>query len=195
MLVKMVCPQCGASLEADDTREFLFCNYCGTQIMNAAQRYEVTQNVNVGGTVVHRYDNAGKPNLIVNFTSTHPAVGLKMRFVYNKQLSYLLNGQTMSFHMPYGQQSIVLKIGKINYNRTVYFPEDNAPVTIYASWNKRAHITIDQPPYQPPAPPMPQPIAAPAPAANRIFCPKCGKPMDPSLVFCSVCGEKNPLKP
>lgn len=32
-MVPLVCPQCGANVELDNSREFGFCSYCGTKIM------------------------------------------------------------------------------------------------------------------------------------------------------------------
>ena len=31
--IPMVCPQCGAQVQLDDSREFGFCSYCGTKIV------------------------------------------------------------------------------------------------------------------------------------------------------------------
>ena len=44
MLVKMICPQCGASLEMDNSREIMFCKYCGTKIANVAERVNVVHS-------------------------------------------------------------------------------------------------------------------------------------------------------
>ena len=32
-MIALKCPQCGADIQLDDTREFGFCNYCGTKVM------------------------------------------------------------------------------------------------------------------------------------------------------------------
>ena len=56
-----------------------------------------------------------------------------------------VNGQTLSYHLNQGPHTIVLKIGKKNYNRDIVIPPDNQPVRIYASFNGRAQISIDQP--------------------------------------------------
>ncbi|MBQ8572352.1 MAG: zinc ribbon domain-containing protein [Ruminococcus sp.] len=45
MLVTMKCPSCGANLEIDNTREFMFCQYCGTKIANIAEKVEVSGTV------------------------------------------------------------------------------------------------------------------------------------------------------
>lgn len=217
MLVKMICSQCGAPMEFDDSRNVVFCQYCGNKMVNLAQRVEVTQNINMSGTVVHRFDNIGKPNLIINYSSKSMDVGMKIRIVSTNEKSFFVNGQSISYHLPFGEQKIVLKIGKINYNRQVYLPENNAPVTIYASWNGRAHITIDQPPYEKPQPVQPVPMyramkvcslcnsavsvgskfctkcGAPFKTQNTLLCPVCGRTLSTTDRFCVGCGTKNPF--
>lgn len=47
MLITMKCPSCGSNLEVDATREFMFCQYCGTKIMNAAEKVEISGSVNI----------------------------------------------------------------------------------------------------------------------------------------------------
>ena len=32
-MIAIKCPQCGADIQLDDSREFGFCNYCGTKVM------------------------------------------------------------------------------------------------------------------------------------------------------------------
>ena len=54
MLVKMTCPQCGASLDMDDSKEFMFCQFCGTKIANLAEKVDVT----LSGSVA--IDESGK---------------------------------------------------------------------------------------------------------------------------------------
>ena len=147
MLMKMICPQCGAQLEMDVTDSFMYCKYCGTRIENVAQKIEIKQDVNVnyGGTVIHKHDRSGEPNLYISYTSVNPQVSMVIRLVSTNQKTTVISGQKLSFRLLPGNHVIVLKIGKINYNRTVYIPENNEPVNIYASWNGRAQITIDQP--------------------------------------------------
>lgn len=47
MLMVMRCPTCNAELKVDDGRDFYFCSYCGTKIMNVAQKVEVSGNVSI----------------------------------------------------------------------------------------------------------------------------------------------------
>lgn len=54
MLVKMTCPQCGASLDMDDSKEFMFCQFCGTKIANITEKVDVT----LSGSVA--IDESGK---------------------------------------------------------------------------------------------------------------------------------------
>ena len=141
MLIKMTCPQCGAQMTVDDTREHIFCTYCGYKIEN------ITQKIEVSGTVQHIVDHSNEPNLYINFTTIDSSVSMVTRIVSTGQKNTYINGQTLSFHLPKGKQQIVLKIGRKNYDREIVIPEDNSPVRIYASFNGRNQISIDQPAY------------------------------------------------
>lgn len=168
MLVKMQCPQCGGQMEIDSSRQSVFCSFCGTKIENVPERLHIQgdvtvhQNVNVQGTVLHKADRSGDPNLYIDFQCLHPAVGMVVRIAATGQKSHFIGGQQMSYHLQKGENLIVLKIGKINYNRKVYINDNNDPVRIQAMWNGRAHIHIDQPPYTPP-----QAAAGAAPAGTK----------------------------
>ena len=151
MLVNLKCPNCGAPTQIDERRQFIFCQFCGTKIVNMPQRYEyninqnINQNVVHSGTVTHRMDRSGQPNLYINFGSSKQEVGMVVKIKTTKEKSHFVNGQTLTYHLAPGEHAIALKIGKINYNRKIFIPPNNMPVRIYASWNGRAHITIDQP--------------------------------------------------
>ena len=45
--VALKCPQCGADIELDDSREFGFCQYCGTKIMQEQQNIHLSGSVSV----------------------------------------------------------------------------------------------------------------------------------------------------
>ncbi len=146
MLVKLKCPQCGASMQIDDSQERVFCIYCGTEIANLKEKIEITQNVNYSGTVRHVIDRSNDPNLYISYATAVPTVVMVVRIVETGQKNTYLNGQSQTYHLSQGQHTIVLKIGKKNYNRTIIIPEDNTPVRINAAYTgRRAEITIDQP--------------------------------------------------
>ena len=130
MLIDMKCPSCGASMQYDDSREFMFCPYCSAKVSR--------------GSVFSQPQSDG-PNLFISFNSNNSAVGMVTRIVSTGTKNTYINGQTLSFHLPQGPQTIILKIGKKNYSRNIIIPPDNSPVRIYASFNGRAQITIDQP--------------------------------------------------
>lgn len=45
--IPMICPQCGAQVQLDDSREFGFCSYCGTKIVQDKVVVEHRGNVGV----------------------------------------------------------------------------------------------------------------------------------------------------
>ncbi len=146
MLVKLQCPQCGAAMEIDDQQDQIYCSHCGTRIANIRERVEITQNVNVSGTVRHVMDRSNEPNLYISYATANPSVVMVVRIVDTGTKNTYLNGQTQTYHLRQGCHEIVLKIGKKNYNRTIIIPQDNSPVRINAAFTgRRAEITIDQP--------------------------------------------------
>ena len=180
MLVQMQCPQCGATLDFDQSKDFMFCQFCGHKVANIAQKVEIqqtinqniNQNVNVAGTVVHKTDKSREPNLIISFASSVPNIGMVTRIVDTNQKNTYLNGQTMTFHISQGPHTVVLKIGKKNYNRTIYIPDDNEPVRINAGFSKRAFINIDQPEYTVASDPSIASSSVPAPQVTRNVAPR-----------------------
>ena len=145
MLVNMKCPNCAATLQFDDSKESMSCPYCGGEVVNIAEKININQQVNVSGTVVHVQDRSNDPNLYISYNTNNPGVGMVTRIVSTGVKNTYVNGQTLSFHLVQGQQTVVLKIGKKNYSRDIIIPSDNSPVRIYASFNGRAQITVDQP--------------------------------------------------
>ncbi len=206
MYIKTVCPQCGAMDDMDDAREFQFCRYCGTQV-NIRSAACAGQAVSTGANT----DQSGeRPNLTIQYYSINPGVTMIVRFLFSGQVQYFVSGQSFSFRLPYGTHRLTLQIGRRNYARDIFLPDNNGAVTIYASWNGRAHIEISNPPYIPPAqvqqvvyvpvqtPPnmaVPAPSQAPAPSpeptpVNGKVCPGCGKINESNYTFCAVCGTR-----
>lgn len=61
-LIAMKCPGCGADIEMDDSREFRFCTYCGTKVMQDKLVVEHKGNVKIDNSeFVQKYlQNRGK---------------------------------------------------------------------------------------------------------------------------------------
>lgn len=47
--IALRCPQCGAEINYDNSKDFGFCNYCGSKITTEKQRVEISGTVNVDG--------------------------------------------------------------------------------------------------------------------------------------------------
>ena len=142
------CASCGSSLDKfDNTKSFTFCPYCGGNVYNSATpAYSVQQPVSKQNNKKKRtYNN--EPNLFISYNTINPSIGLVTRIVSTGEKKSYVNGQTISYHLPQGQHEIILKIGLKNYSRTIFIPQGNSQVRIYASYNGRAQISIDQPSY------------------------------------------------
>ena len=141
------CSSCGKVLaKFDNSKVFTFCPYCGGNVNGVNEQVNINQRINVSGVVYQVQNKANEPNLYITYNTNNPGVGMVTRIVSTGTKNTYINGQTLSFHLPQGPQSIVLKIGKKNYSRDIVIPANNAPVRIYGSFNGRAQISIDQPP-------------------------------------------------
>ena len=182
MVVNMKCSSCGATMQFDDTKESMDCPYCGSKVANLAEQVNITQNVNVSGTVVHVQDRSNEPNLYISYNTNNQGVGLVFRIVSNGVKGALVNGQTVSYHLNQGPHTIVLKIGKKNYNRNIVIPADNQPVRIYCAFNGRGQITVDQPNVS-----APQNAAAGSVSAPQMQAPKpAGLPKSPLSILAFI---------
>lgn len=48
-LIALICPSCASPLEMAEDREFCFCQYCGTRVMQEKQLFEVSGQVSIRG--------------------------------------------------------------------------------------------------------------------------------------------------
>ena len=149
-VVPSTCGSCGRSLTRfENSKVFKFCPYCGGDVYASGSSNSVSRSVPLYSQMNTRGKNSQKsnePNLYISYNTINPSVGMVTRIVSTGVKNSYVNGQTLSFHLPQGAQAIILKIGMKNYRRDVVIPPSNAPVRIYASFNGRAQISVDQPP-------------------------------------------------
>ena len=132
MLIETKCPNCGAKMHVEDTRDSLTCPYCGTQLVNLSER------------VVHDYEN--KPNLHVEFRASDPAVSLVLAIDEGNNSFLVKDGEKTDIFLEKGVHLAKFRIGKMSYKRTFVIREDNAPVNIRVSHNNGENqIFMQQP--------------------------------------------------
>lgn len=51
-MIILSCPNCGASLEIDESRQFAFCQYCGTKIANLNNTVELNRTAEINNLVI-----------------------------------------------------------------------------------------------------------------------------------------------
>lgn len=144
MLVNVMCPYCKNTTKYDETQEYMFCPSCGGRI-TFDSKPECDEQMIKSNMPITTQDQVEKPNLIISYNTTNSAIGMVTRIVSTGVKNQYGNGQSISFHLNPGQQQIILKIGAKNYARDIVIPKDNTLVRVYASFNGRAQISIDQP--------------------------------------------------
>lgn len=75
MIISAKCPNCGATMNVDSSREVFFCSYCGTKMYNVKERIEVSGGVSIDTT-----------NQIANMLRR--AVDFEQRLEYDQAFEY-----------------------------------------------------------------------------------------------------------
>ena len=139
MLVKTVCPQCNGIMEVDDSKDRIFCPYCGTQLVNAVQKIEVS------GEVKHVIERTDQPNFYITYGSTNQALSMSAKLLPNGTVNTYVTGQAASHRLEPGFHEIRIRVGNRQFIRKFYIREDNAPVRISVVFDGYIHINIEQP--------------------------------------------------
>lgn len=155
----MVCPRCKGKLVTEDDEVYV-CPYCDYQevdfeVRNRRLQLEAERQKAEDERLAklkrekdekraQRTDKSGN-TLIVHYSTVNPNVSMVVRLANSRQKDIMTDGQTLKFRLPPGQYVIVLKIGKINHNRTFIVPKSKEYVEITASWTGRPGIVVDQP--------------------------------------------------
>ena len=155
----MVCPRCKWKMVTEDN-EVYSCPYCDYQeidfdVRNRRLELEAEKKKEEEARLARllrekeerraqRTDPSGN-TLIVHYTTNNPNVCMVVRLADSRQRDVMTDGQTLKFRLAPGQHVIVLKIGKINHNKTFIVPKSKEYVEINASWTGRPSIIVDQP--------------------------------------------------
>lgn len=146
MLVEMKCPQCGAVMQMDDSKEFIFCTYCGTKIANVAETKTININKNVSGEVTYKRDTSKDPNLLISYSTVDATITMVSVIRETREKWIYANGQNMSYRLAPGRYELVIQVGKRRWSRFVYIPRDNTPVQVQVVFTGSTKILIQQPP-------------------------------------------------
>lgn len=127
MLVDTKCPNCGAAIQFDNNRSTMFCPFCGSQVSKET------------------VDNTNKPNLFISFNTTDPSITMETRITSVGAVNTYTNGQSKSFCLIPGHQTVQLKIGEETYGKNIEIPSAGDPVMLYASYNGKSQVFVHQP--------------------------------------------------
>ena len=126
-------------MQVDDSKDRIFCPYCGTQLLNVVQKYEVS------GEIRHIIERTDEPNLYITYGSTNQALSMSTKLLPNGTVNTYVTGQAASHRLDHGFHEIQIRIGNKRFIRKFYIREDNAPVRINIVFDGYIHINIDQP--------------------------------------------------
>lgn len=141
MIIHLKCPACGNVFDYDDTVAKMFCPHCGQKVAYVGHKNPVAPAPMPAASPA--MPNASG-NLIINYTSSHPNVLLVTRIPVTGQKDICTGGRSLSYQLPIGSHKIVLKIGKINYNRLIVINSLRDVVVVNCGYAGRAFINIEE---------------------------------------------------
>ena len=146
MMITRYCPQCGAEAMFDDSREYMFCSYCGAKITGFPLKAPSTSMVpqNSAPAYPQRTVQATNiQNLVIEYSTAHPMYSLTV--LIDGQQWIFPNGARKNFTLRPGVHIIGFQIAGRLWNRRVYVPYEGAPVSINVVYAGRTKIYIYPP--------------------------------------------------
>ncbi len=131
MLIKVTCPNCGATLDMDSASEQMFCSRCGVKILNSSQQAPAPQ-------MQSPYQNV---QLVVRFRANRYDLPLLVR-VDGGTLLRVANGAEQAFALSVGRHEIRVKVGNRNYARVIFVSSPADTVLMEVDWFGKAQIRM-----------------------------------------------------
>ena len=145
MFVNSRCRKCGSTVPFDDTRELMYCCYCGAQLF----RTDIIAGspAPVPAPAAPKQANAvSGPNLVVSYQSKYPDEPMILIIVETKESVSVYPGQQVSLHINAGKQKLFFKMHNKTYIKPLSVdPNANGPIMIDCSLGGVAHINIQYP--------------------------------------------------
>ena len=145
MLKHFFCTKCGAPIDGDDSRAFIFCMRCGSRESIPGSKAPMPPQP--APPALNRPIRPGEtPNLIIDYSAINLNVLLQVLVPETNQIYRLQSGMHLPLLMSVGAHILTLTIGRRSYRRTVNIFQSNAgPVIVHCSWDGRARINMEQP--------------------------------------------------
>ena len=165
MIIQVTCPSCGSRIEIDNSREFMFCRYCGTKILTgtsytsadmSADPYEdygaganadYAPAADVGfapvpqyNQPVQQYNAPTAANLTISYSTTTPQYPLTVMIGAEK---WVFPDQAIQgFSMAPGVYTVSFFIARRGWRKIINIPPTGVPVRVSVVYAGRTHIYI-----------------------------------------------------
>lgn len=128
--MKYQCPNCGRAVEFDESREFMFCQYCGTKMSNG----------NPGGLFPPRLSSVPAGNVRVTYTTTRPEYPLSI--VVDGERWTIPNNARQELTLEPGVHTVLFYVARRGWKKIVNVPFNSMPVRINVVYAGRVKIYI-----------------------------------------------------
>ncbi|MBR6986565.1 MAG: hypothetical protein IKH82_00675 [Clostridiales bacterium] len=147
MDISVICNNCGAPIQFDDTKEYMFCWSCGQKILRLSVLTAVMQQQKPAAVSNKpQAPRAAGSNLAITYDSSMSNVNMTVFFGGGSQPVLFTSGKSKKFHLEPGHHEIVFQIGNRSYRRSIDIIPGGAAYKVECGWcDGRAYISILQP--------------------------------------------------
>ncbi|MBO4450589.1 MAG: hypothetical protein J5777_08375 [Clostridiales bacterium] len=145
MFINSRCPNCGSTVPFDNTREIMFCCYCGGRLDKTSVIGGVfNQQMPVGAPApVNNY--AAGPNLIVTYQSQYSDKPFILSILQTKEAVSINPGPPVALRLNPGKQKLFFNVNGKGYVRVVNISPNAGPVRILVTSATVTQIYIQYP--------------------------------------------------
>lgn len=145
MIFNVICTNCGAQMQFDDSNEHMFCWLCGQKILRLSVLAAVNQAASAPKPLNPAAPRSAGANVAISYDTSMSSVQMTV-FLSDGSSVQFTSGKTKKFHLDPGHHLLTFQIGNRSYRRTLDIVPGGPAYKIECGWcDGRAYISILQP--------------------------------------------------
>jgi ribosomal protein S27E len=146
MEISVICTNCGAAMQFDDTKEHMFCWQCGQKILRLSVLAAMNQKAPAAPRPMAPAARSAGSNVAISYDSSMSNVRMTVNFGQGIPPENFISGKMKKFHFEPGLHTITFVIGNRVYKRNINIVPGGPAYKIECGWcDGRAYISILQP--------------------------------------------------
>ena len=143
MIHNIICTNCGAQMQFDDTKEQMFCWSCGQKILRLSV---LSAERAAPNKIFAPAPRSADSNFAVSYDTSMTNVQMTLYLDDGSAPVLFTNGKSKKFHLEPGHHTLIFQIGNRSYRRNIEIIPGGPAYKAECGWcDGRAYISILQP--------------------------------------------------